>query len=116
MSFRVAVASSDGKVVNQHFGHAEQFIIFDVKNGTEYSFIENRKINPPCNFGEHNQNTLEEAVDRISDCNYVLCYQIGRGAESILEEKGISAYTIGDYMETALFKLWKAVNEPDCGK
>lgn len=114
MLFRVAVASSDGKVVNQHFGHAQFFIIFDVKSEADFVFIEERKTNPPCGFGEHDKSTLEEAVDRISDCNYVLCYQIGKGASAILSERGISAYVIGDYISNALYKLWSIVMPTHC--
>ena len=36
MSLRVAVASSDGKTVNEHFGQASRFLIFDIK----YDLIE----------------------------------------------------------------------------
>jgi predicted Fe-Mo cluster-binding NifX family protein len=113
MVFRVAVASSDGKVVNQHFGHSEQFFIFDVKAEGDYSLLEIRKTAPPCSFGEHDQGTLENAVNLLSDCNYVLCYQIGRGAEYELEKKGIRAFVIGNYIETGLSRLWKAVNSPN---
>jgi nitrogen fixation protein NifX len=111
MAFRVAVASSDGKVVNQHFGHAEQFIIFDVRDENNYSLVELRKVNPPCSSGEHDPYGLEKAVDMISDCNYVLCCQIGKGAEIILAEKGISAFIIGNYVETGIQRLWNAVPE-----
>ncbi len=31
MTIRVAVGSSDGKYVNQHFGHAQKFLIFDIE-------------------------------------------------------------------------------------
>ena len=27
----IAVASKDGKEINQHFGHAERFLIYEVK-------------------------------------------------------------------------------------
>jgi predicted Fe-Mo cluster-binding NifX family protein len=109
MSIKVAVASSDGIVVNQHFGHTEQFIIYDLKDKADFTFLEVRKINPPCSFGTHNQNALEEAVEKISDCNYVLCYQIGKGAYEVLKERGIYAFAVGDYIEAALIRLLKTV-------
>ena len=43
MPLRVAVASSDGKFINQHFGHAEQFLIFDA-NVTTLRYCINRLI------------------------------------------------------------------------
>lgn len=111
MVFRVAAASSDGKVVNQHFGHTEQFIILDVRGEKNYSLVEVRKVNPPCSSGEHDPYGLEKAVNMISDCNYVLCCQIGRGAENVLEEKGLSAFIISNYIDTGIQRLWNAVQE-----
>ena len=29
----IAVASKDGREINQHFGHAERFLIYDVEDG-----------------------------------------------------------------------------------
>lgn len=109
MSVRVAVASSDGKVVNQHFGHTEQFIIYELTDKSEFTFLEVRKTNPPCSFGTHDQNTMTEVIEKISDCSYVLCYQIGRGAYELLKERGIFAFAVGDYIEAALLKLGKTL-------
>ena len=30
MSYKVAVASNDGKFVNEHFGRAEKFMIYEI--------------------------------------------------------------------------------------
>ena len=43
MSFKVAVASSDGKYVNQHFGMAQQFLIFEIDDEGNYKFLEPQK-------------------------------------------------------------------------
>ena len=63
MKTRVAVASSDGKYVNQHFGRATQFLIFEMGHDQdredndnpmdpgdhcEYRFIELRRNEPSC--------------------------------------------------------------------
>lgn len=48
MSFKVAVASSDGKYINQHFGWAQQFLIFEIDDNGEYKFLEPQK---PMVFG-----------------------------------------------------------------
>lgn len=42
---KVAVVSSDGKVINQHFGKASRFLIFEV-NCDEIRFIEVRETIP----------------------------------------------------------------------
>ncbi len=46
MSYKVAVASSDGKFVNQHFGMAQQFLIFEIDDD-EYKFMELRRMLRP---------------------------------------------------------------------
>lgn len=43
MSYRIAVASSDGERINSHFGTAEEFRIYEVEN-EEASFVEARKV------------------------------------------------------------------------
>ncbi len=46
---RMAIASSDGKVVNQHFGRANKFFIIDVnKEDMTFKFIETRTAFPVC--------------------------------------------------------------------
>ena len=45
MAYRIAVASTDGIVVNQHFGHAERFHIVELDAETEkYEYTETRKV------------------------------------------------------------------------
>ena len=105
MSYKVAVASSDGKVINQHFGRSRQFIIFDIDDGGNYSFVEIRQNTPPCGYEEHDENAMQKTVDLLSDCRVVLVSQIGPGAEQALRVKGVQAYAIGDFIDKALLKL-----------
>ena len=35
-SLRIAVASKDGISINQHFGHAREFLIFDVSKRLDF--------------------------------------------------------------------------------
>lgn len=106
MSLRVAVASSDGKVINQHFGRAGIFLVFDVDE-KGYRFVEERKSDPPCQLGEHDDNALDRTVGLIADCGIVLASMIGPGAEQAMNTRGIRAYAISDYIDRALEKLVK---------
>ncbi|SEJ67088.1 Predicted Fe-Mo cluster-binding protein, NifX family [Propionispira arboris] len=105
MSYKVAISSTDGKVVNQHFGHTEKFLIVQVDEKKEYRFLEDRSIESPCNAGGHDEWALEKAVLAVSDCRYVLCAQIGGGAGRVLEIHGIQAITIRDFIENAMKKI-----------
>jgi len=105
MAYKVAISSTDGKVVNQHFGHTENFIIVQVDENKQYHFIEERSVEAPCSAGGHDKSVLEKAVLAVSDCRYVLCAQIGGGAEHMLEIKGIQAVAIRDFIENAVPKI-----------
>jgi predicted Fe-Mo cluster-binding NifX family protein len=105
MSYKVAVASSDGKVVNQHFGRAEQFLIVEVDENGLYELIELRKINRVCKSGGHDEEDMKKRIEELIDCKYVLVSRIGQGAENALEASGISVYEIPDFIEDAITKL-----------
>ena len=49
MAIRAAVASSDGKIINKHFGKADYFLIFELRDG-EFRYIEKRNTAPCCNI------------------------------------------------------------------
>ena len=101
MSYRVAIASSDGKYVNEHFGRAKQFIIFNVADD-QCEFYELRKNDPPCSGDGHNENQMTKTVELLADCTAVLVSQIGQGAVQALSLKGITPYVMPDFIEDAL--------------
>jgi predicted Fe-Mo cluster-binding NifX family protein len=86
---RVAVASSDGIVINQHFGRADTFYIYELKGSDGVEYIEKRKGMPFCHGGEHDDSELKSAVELLSDCKKVFVLQIGGGAQRQLIESGI---------------------------
>lgn len=97
---RVAVASSDGIVVNQHFGRADTFYIYDLKEGIR--LIEKRKGRPFCHGGIHEEQDLQDAVDLLADCEKVFVLQIGRGAEQVLLERNVEPVVSRDFIEEVL--------------
>jgi len=105
MSVRVAVASSDGKYINQHFGHAHQFLIFDVQGEHDYKFLEIRNTVPSCKGGDHSSGALENTLNIISDVDIVLVSQIGPGASQYLCSKGIKPVILVDFIDDALNKI-----------
>ncbi len=111
MSMRVAVASSDGKFINQHFGHAKLFLIFDLNEKGKFEFIELRKNVPTCNGGNHSSSALDTTLDLIKDTNIVLVSQIGPGASQFLLSNGIKPFIISTYIDEALEKLAASVKQ-----
>jgi predicted Fe-Mo cluster-binding NifX family protein len=105
VSYKIAVASSDGKVVNQHFGHCRSFIIFEVKDSGSWQFSENRITAQACSSGEHDEGSMQSVAKLLSDCTAVVASQIGFGAVQELKTFGIKAYAIPDYIDMAMRKL-----------
>ncbi|MDR3282399.1 MAG: hypothetical protein LBS92_02170 [Candidatus Methanoplasma sp.] len=107
MTARVAVASTDGKVVNQHFGHADKFHIFDIdENGFKY--VETRAAVPYCAGGSHEDRTAPEVLgllEALRDCRAVLVSRIGGGAVSMLDSNGIDVIESGGAIEDVLKKI-----------
>lgn len=102
MPYLIAVASSDGKVVNQHFGHSRQFLIFEVRDKSSWEFKELRNTQPACSENRHSEASMQEAVEALSDCCAVLASQIGYGAVQALNLKGIRAFVVRDIIADAL--------------
>lgn len=110
MSFKVAIASNDGKHINEHFGKASHFYIFEIKKDGKHKFLELRENIPPyeeldySNLETH-EKLLEKSINLILDCKTVLASQIGPKAMQILSSNGIRAYNIDILIEDALRRL-----------
>lgn len=91
MAIRAAAASTDGKVINCHFGKASNFLIFELRNG-EFQYIETRNIKPCCNRGEHEDSAFENAAKLLADCSIILVSKIGISAADFLESRGFAVY------------------------
>ena len=92
MTIRVAFGSSDGKYINQHFGHSQKFLIFDIHEEINYEYIETRNNLPSCNEGDHTSGSLESTLNILKDVDIVLVSQIGPGASQYLLNNGIKPF------------------------
>lgn len=103
---RIAAASTDGKLINQHFGRADKFYILEADEETSgYRLVEIRETIPVCHRGEHEEKKMEEAVKNISDCHIVLVSKIGMRAQGELERFGIEAFEIPGMIDEAVDQL-----------
>lgn len=107
MSYKIALATSDGKVVNQHFGRTLKFVIVEIDDGTS-RYLETRDNAPSCNGFEHSEDSLSASVNLISDCKAVFVAQIGNGAYQKLLEKGINAYETPYFIEDVVNNVLKS--------
>ena len=108
-TYFIAVASSDGIVVNSHFGRADKFYIYKVENEEEIKLVETREVLPVCEGGNHNEDKLKDNLLKLSDCKYLLVSRIGNGAMVMAESLGIEAYELPGIIEESTNQLIKYV-------
>ena len=87
----MAVASKGGGVVNQHFGHAKEFLIYEA-SPEDVRFIGHRKVELYCSGGDtcgDAETALQRTIRTLEGCEAVLCSKIGYEPWNTLEESGI---------------------------
>lgn len=104
-SYKIAVASSDGIVVNQHFGHADTFYIYSVTDGIAERTEDVRKVQPVCHGGDHNDEQLTENIRLFQDCKYILVSRIGMRAAAQAEQLGVTPMELPGIIEDSIKKL-----------
>lgn len=105
IKYKIAVASSDGIVVNQHFGRASSFIIYNILPNDTIELVENRVMTAACQDGTHNDNGLAENIENLLDCKYVLVSKIGAGAANRLEQRGVIPVEVPGIIDESVEKL-----------
>lgn len=105
--YLIAVASSDGIVVNSHFGRASKFYVYEVSNGDDVKLVEQREVVPVCEGGNHDNDRLKENLLVFNDCKYMLVSRIGIGAASVAEGLGIKVYENSGVIEESISRLVK---------
>lgn len=88
MKVLVAVATEGHGKVNQHFGHATEFQIFEVSKG-EALFVGHRRVDLYCQGGYGEEEALPSVVNAINDCHAVLVSKIGACPRDELKAAGI---------------------------
>jgi predicted Fe-Mo cluster-binding NifX family protein len=104
MDIRVAVASSDGRTVNLHFGRANRFRIYRITDA-QCEFLEERVSTPACSGQQHDDNLLDRTAELISDCKAVVAAQIGGGAIDVLLFRRIRAFALTGPIDEAVTTL-----------
>ena len=106
-TYRVAAASSDGIVVNSHFGKAGLFHIYEADDDGGIRHLEERRLEPVCNGGNHVESRLRENLEKLKDCRYLLVSRIGGGAAAAAEDAGIMPMELAGLIEDSIEELIK---------
>jgi nitrogen fixation protein NifB len=102
--FRVAVASYEGALVNQHLGMAESLLVFEV-DAEGCRFIERRRTPRPGTGDER----WQALAHLIRDCRYLLTSSAGRPPVEALSAMGIKVFEVEGLIDDALASLYRGI-------
>ncbi|HET9657558.1 MAG TPA: nitrogenase cofactor biosynthesis protein NifB [Kineosporiaceae bacterium] len=100
----VAVATSGGGLVDQHFGHAQEFSVYEAAPGwARLAGI--RSVSRYCHGPgdcDDDRSVLERTVELLSDCVAVLCSRVGAQPRRALAAAGIEAVEVYEEIAVAV--------------
>ncbi|MCM2396669.1 nitrogenase cofactor biosynthesis protein NifB [Rhizobium sp. S95] len=108
-SLLVAVATKGGGRINEHFGHAREFQVYEA-SPKGIVFVGHRKVEQYCMGGFGEDATLDGVIEALEGIDVVLCAKIGDCPSDSLAAAGIratDAYGF-DYIEAAIGALYTA--------
>ncbi len=96
---QLAVASKDGIAIDEHFGHAKQFGVYQV-TAHSCELLEIREVANYC-LGQHaDQSAMAGILETIKDCYAVFVARIGDGPTEKVNAIGVRA--VSDYAYAAV--------------
>ena len=136
MSYKIALASSDGVNVDEHFGAASSFLIYEVSDEGAFSLLERRAYDGGdeaassegcepapggCGTGGCGGQgngcgqgaAVSAKVRLIEDCRSVVAAKIGFNVTKQLEKKAISGFDVDCTVQEALEKITKYFHSVD---
>ncbi|HUV96906.1 MAG TPA: nitrogenase cofactor biosynthesis protein NifB [Acidobacteriaceae bacterium] len=88
ISILIAVATKGGGRINEHFGHANEFQVYEV-SADGAKFVGHRRVDHYCEGGYAAEDSLETVVRAINDCAAVFVARIGGCPRQGLKTAGI---------------------------
>jgi nitrogen fixation protein NifB len=100
---RVAVASNEGLLVNQHLGEARKMYVFEQsRNG--YHFVETRTTPPE---GGGMERWKELASRTLADCQAILVAGIGETPMKVMQQNGIRVIQMNGLIDAGLDAVYR---------
>ena len=105
----VAVATRGGGRINQHFGHATEFQIFEV-DAKGVRFVTHRRCDNYCVGGFGEEEKLDLVIRTLAGIDTILCAKIGDCPRAGLAAAGITAVEeyAYEFIETAVSAVYRA--------
>jgi nitrogen fixation protein NifB len=83
-----AVATKGSGLINEHFGHAKEFQIYELSTKGA-KFVGHRRVDLYCQGGFGDEDSLETVIRAINDCHAVFVAKIGGCPKGDLVKAGI---------------------------
>ncbi len=117
---KVAFATTDGKQVDEHFGRAGLFAVYEIME-TGHRFVEMRKfadgvdqaIVSTKDQGQAHEDAVQGKVERLADCKLIYLTEIGGPSAARLVKKGIMPMKVKEIVsiESALKQLGDTIKK-----
>ena len=130
----IAVTSSNGIDINQHFGHARRFLVYSVESG-RLRLVNEVTTDAYCDWGTLSPELSQEEFDAqvaqlrecadappshhlmpdklsstaasLGDCRVIVTAMIGEAPQTALEAMGFSIFAINGQIEPTLTEIAK---------
>ena len=107
----IAVATKDGKEINQHFGHAERFLVYEVV-GSSVKLIDEKKVERYCTYDEAHPlrgHVLRGISAALQGCRAIACSQIGPAPQEEMANLGFEVFALEGEIKSSLAELAKVL-------
>jgi nitrogen fixation protein NifX len=117
---KVAFATTDGKNIDEHFGRAGMFAIYEITEGG-HKFVATRKFADGMDMavvdtkdkGSLHDDAVQNKVEKLADCKLIYLTEIGGPSAARLVKKGIMPMKMKEIVtiESALGQLLETIKK-----
>ena len=93
-ALKLAVGTKSGISIDVHFGHAKQFLVYEV-TPDQCELLETREVEHYCHGKHGSESAMQKILFTIKDCQAVFSAMIGDGPKAKLA--AINVQSVTDY-------------------
>jgi len=102
VGYKIAFAST-GEYIDQHFGSARYFQIYDLADGGTHEYVETRRTEAKCRG--NCEGGFDHILQILNDCNAVFVSKIGQSAAAFMIACGKRVFEASGRVEDIIAKL-----------
>jgi nitrogen fixation protein NifB len=118
ISILIAVASKGNGLINEHFGHAKEFQIYEV-GAAGAKFIGHRRVDLYCKGGYAEEDSLPTVIRAVNDCTAIFVAKIGNCPRKELQVAGIDpvdTFAYQSIQQSLVTYYWQYLDRVKQGK